>query len=425
MAHLICEVVYRGIFQKNLAARITRGIVLSARKAGKRGIAFGRYGDSPQRNGVPAKDFAIVADTKEELEQHMARYEPKELHVTICVDDTLCKGVESWAWYGLQPINRLLLPNGHLLVTSTQSADELLKDAHKKNTPYLLWILPGKASLAGLWVYKEDHTEVRVLGALAKIAPQILSIEAVAEAIREADWGSDLKVESARKAYERIAGRPVRITEGNPETPYSFQMPKWWEMREGVTIPSLPIGKPIEGGEGYRPERSAVFKKFSTRSMRPVVDFDTCVKCTLCWLQCPDSCFNVTPEGLYDANMESCCGCGICEAVCPVENCITMVNEAAFDDNASQWEMWRKDKGAYRSWLEAKITDKVHIGRSHGFRYRGQYEEELKAGELELGGAALASGIPGENADQKGLKANVHEDKSSSIVTGVAEAPGG
>ena len=64
MAALICEVVYRGIFQKNLAARITRGIVLSARKSGRWGIAFGRYGDSPQRNGIPAKDFAIVADTQ-------------------------------------------------------------------------------------------------------------------------------------------------------------------------------------------------------------------------------------------------------------------------------------------------------------------------------------------------------------------------
>ena len=79
----------------------------------------------------------------------MARYEPKDLHVTICVDDTLCKGVESWAWYGLQPINRLLLPNGNLLVTSAQSADDLVKDIHQKNVPYFLWILPGTASLAG------------------------------------------------------------------------------------------------------------------------------------------------------------------------------------------------------------------------------------------------------------------------------------
>jgi pyruvate ferredoxin oxidoreductase delta subunit len=425
MAHLICEVVYRGIFQKNLAARITRGIVLSARKAGRWGIAFGRYGDSPQRNGVPAKDFAIVADTKEELEQHMARYEPKELHVTICVDDTLAKGVESWAWYGLQPINRLLYPNGHLLVTSTQRPTDLLRDIHKKDSVYNLWILQGKASFSGLWVYKEDHTEVRLLGALAKIAPQFLSVEAVGQAIREAEWGSELKVESASKAYERIEGRLVPVTEGNPETPYSFEMPRWWEMREGVSIPSLPIGKPIEGGKGYRPERSQVFKKFSSRTMRPVIDFETCVKCTLCWLQCPDSCFDVMPDGLYDANMESCCGCGVCEAVCPVHNCITMVNEAVFEDNASQWEMWRKDKDAYRVWLQEKIGDKVHTVRSHGFRYRGQYEEELAGGPVELGGLPITEGIPGENAEEKGLPPGVHmHQASTSIVTGVAEAPG-
>ena len=289
MAHLTVEVVYRGIFQKNLAARITRGIVLSSRKAGRWGIAFGRYGDSPQRNGIPAKDFAIVADTKEELEQHMARYEPKELHVTICVDDTLCKGVESWAWYGLQPINRLLLSGGHLLVTSTRSPSELLRDIHKKDAPYHLWILPGKASFSGLWVFKEDHTEARVLGALAKIASEFLDIDAVCAAIREAEWGSELKAESARKAYERVEGRRIQMTEGNDEVPFSFEMPKWWEMREGVTIPAIPVGKPVEGGKGYRPERNPYFKKFTTRTMRPVVNFDTCVKCTLCWIQCPDS----------------------------------------------------------------------------------------------------------------------------------------
>jgi pyruvate ferredoxin oxidoreductase delta subunit len=424
MAHLICEVVYRGIFQKNLASRITRGIVLSARKAGRWGIAFGRYGDSPQRNGIPAKDFAIVADTKEELEQHMARYEPKELHVTICVDDTLSKGVESWAWYGLQPINRLLLPGGHLLMTSLQSPAALLRDIHKKETPYHLWILTGQASFSGLWVYKEDHTEARILGALAKIEPQILSLDAVAAAIREAEWGSDLKVESARKAYERIGGQRVEPTEGNPEVPYSFEMPKWWEMREGLTIPAIPVGKPVEGGKGYRPERNPYFRKYTTRTMRPVIDFDTCVKCTLCWIQCPDSCFDVTPDGLYDANMEACCGCGVCEAVCPVKDCITMVNESAFEDNQSQWELWRHGKDAYQVWLREKIQDRATTARSHGFRYRGQYEEELAGGALETGGVALASGIPGENAGRKGVAPPVHAEKATSIVTGVPEAPG-
>jgi pyruvate ferredoxin oxidoreductase delta subunit len=399
MAHLACEVVYRGVFQKNLASRIVRGVVLSARKAGRWGIAFGRYGDSPQRNGIPAKDFAIVADTVEELEQNMARYEPKEVDVTICLDDTLSKGIESWGWYGLQPINRLTKPDGHLLVTSLQPADDLIRDIHKKDRPYHLAIIPARSSFSGLWVYREDHTEARVLGSLAKIAPQFLTLEAVCQAIKEMEWGSDLKVESARKACERLGTRLVRITEGNPEIPYSFEMPKWWEMREGVTIPAIPAGKPIEGG-GYRPERNPYFKKFTARTMRPVIDFNKCVKCTLCWLQCPDSCFDVTPDGLYDASMEACCGCGVCEAVCPAKDCITMVNEAAFEDNRSQWKTWSDDKAKYSSWLAEKTGDKRHVVRSQGFRFRGQYAEEVKT-ELDRGGVTITAGIPGENAGTK------------------------
>jgi pyruvate ferredoxin oxidoreductase delta subunit len=115
--------------------------------------------------------------------------------------------------------------------------------------------------------------------------------------------------------------------------------------------------------------------------MRPVVDFDKCIKCTLCWLACPDSCFDVTPEGLYDANMSACCGCGVCEAICPVEKCVTMVNETAFEDNASQWEAWRQDKPGYQSWLAEKIAKVPE--RSHGFRFRGQYEEQVPA-QIEI-----------------------------------------
>ena len=55
MSTLAVEVVYRGIFQKTLARNIVRSIVFAARKDGKIGTAFGRYGDSPERNGIPAQ----------------------------------------------------------------------------------------------------------------------------------------------------------------------------------------------------------------------------------------------------------------------------------------------------------------------------------------------------------------------------------
>ena len=373
------EIIYRGIYQKTLAKNISRAIVLAAHKEGKPGISFGRYGDSPERNGIPAKNFAIVATDDITLEEGMAKYEPKDVDITIAVDDTLCKGVESWAWYGLQPVNRLLKSNGTLIVTSRENPEAIIAMAHSKETPYNLSIVKGTPSFSGLWVYKDDHTDVRILGAISKLLPDLFSLKSVSETIMD-EWHDKVKVESATKAHERTSTVTVKPGQGNPEVPYKFDLPKWHEMGEGIAIPSIPQGKGIadptthvEGG--YRPDRNPTFKKFSTRTMRPVVNFDTCIKCTLCWLQCPDSCFDVTPEGLYDANMQACCGCGVCEAVCPVKDCVTMVNETEFKDNSSQWEAWRQNKDGYKQWLGEIIAQKPE--RSHGFRFKGQYEEQV------------------------------------------------
>lgn len=377
MTKVAVEVVYRGIFQKTLATNITRGIVFAARKEGKIGLAFGRYGDSPERNGIPAKRFAVVADTQEELEENLAMYEAGDVDVTVAVDDTLCKGVESWGWYGLQPINALTKENGTVLVTSMLGREDLLRDAHQKETPYNLGVIKGTVSFSGLWVYKDDHTEARVLGALSKVCPQLVSIESVAEAIRD-QWKDEVKVDSARKSYERTETRMVEPGEGNDETPFSFDLPGWTTMEEGIVVRGIEQGAGFRGGEGgYEPKRNPYFKKWSTRSMRPVIDFETCIKCTLCWLQCPDSCFDITPDGLYDANMDSCCGCGVCEAVCPVPDCVTMVGEKSFADNSSQWEAWQKDKDDYNKWMKSLIQEQKEESRSHGFHHVGQYKEEI------------------------------------------------
>jgi pyruvate ferredoxin oxidoreductase delta subunit len=373
------EIVYRGIFQKKMATNISRAIVLAAHKEGKPGISFGRYGDSPERNGIPAKAFAIVASDEQTLEEGMAQYEPKQVDVSICVDDTLFKGVESWAWYGLQPINKLVKPGGTLIVTSLQDAPALAEVAHRKDEPYKIAVIKAQPSFSGLWVYKDDHTDVRILGAIARAQPDLFSLASVQEVIRD-EWHDELKVTSALRAYERLTTYTVEPTQGNKEIPYKFDMPKWHEMRDGIAIPAIAAGKPMKdpvtGKEGgFQPARNTTFLKYATRTMRPVVDFDKCIKCTLCWLACPDTCFDVTPEGLYDANLKACCGCGVCEAVCPEPNCVTMVNETSFTDNSSQWEAWRQNPEQYKGTLASLIANRPE--RSHGFRFRGQYEEQV------------------------------------------------
>ena len=336
------EVVYRGIFQKTLAQRITRSVVLAARKDGHTGTAFARYGDSPERNGVPAKQFAVVAADEIELEASMAKYEPAVVDVSIVVDDTLVKGVESWAWYGRQPIWKPVRAHGWLLVTSDKPAQEVLAQTDTAERPYTLGIVPGGASFAGLWVFKDDHTDYRILGALAKILPDWISLENAKAATLELAKGDQSAITSVQFGYESTAMRPVTIGEGTSGHEHlQFEKPGWTKMRPGIVVDARKPG-----------ERNPYYKKYGARTMRPVVNFDTCIKCTMCWLDCPDECFEVTPEGHYEVVYEACIGCGICAQVCPVKDCIVMVDELKFDDNTNKWDLWKKDRASYNQWFE-------------------------------------------------------------------------
>ncbi len=344
------EVVYRGIFQKRLANRISRGVVLSARKEGKIGTAFARYGDSPERNGIPAKNFAVVATDEVELESSLARYEPENVDVSIVVDDTMCKGIESWAWYGVQPINKLVVPGGALVVTSDKEPDELVPFIRAKPYGYTLVVVPspvhdgvfapeGSASFAGLWVDNDDNTDFFCLAAVARIAPQIMSLESVLDVVRERT-NDPARVALVQATYEQIKIRPVQPDEGSTIDYEQYDKPGWTHMREGIIVEAMKVGT-----------RNPIYKKWSTRTRRPLVNFDTCIKCTQCWLQCPDECFEVTPEGTYEVVYEACIGCSVCADVCPVPDCITMVNELEFPNNNNLYPVYQADPEVYRAVL--------------------------------------------------------------------------
>ncbi len=183
-------------------------------------------------------------------------------------------------------------------------------------------------------------------------------------AIRE-NIGGDDHVEAARASYEDARADEIKPGEGNDEVPFTFELLKWQDMRLGVVIDA--VGGHNSFGDsdgGYVPGRNEYFKKWSTRTMRPVLDFDKCTKCTLCWVACPDTVFDVTPDGYFDANMEACCGCGVCEAICPVPDCITMVNEVVFNERDSQYVMWNEDKDTYGKYMSEKL-DKGKVEHRH------------------------------------------------------------
>ena len=357
------EVNYRGIFQKNLGKYIGSDIVMIASRMGKVAFSNGRYSDAPERNGIPCKYFAFVSPDleEEELEAECgAKLDIDEADVSVVLDDTMVKGVEPWGWHGVRPINEKVREKGCQLVMTRHDHDHLLKFMAKRPFPYRLATLDGDASLAGLWVFKDDLTRERCLGAIAAVDPNIISIEAVEEYLLDKTKDAH-RARAAREAYEATLRRVKPVTPGQGiDWPYEIPvLPKWHEFEEGgVVVPAVPRGFQM-GPRGQN--RNEMFKRGTTKTQRPVVRFDLCIKCTLCWFDCPDACFDPTDDGLYDINYEVCTGCHKCADVCPVKECIVMTDELQFENYDSPWEHHVKDPAGYIQWAEEKKgTTRVH-----------------------------------------------------------------
>jgi pyruvate ferredoxin oxidoreductase delta subunit len=355
-------------------------------------VAFsnGRYSDAPERNGIPCKYFAFVSPdlSEEELEAECgAKLDIDQADVSIVVDDTMVKGVEPWGWHGVRAINEKVQEKGCLLVVSKHDHDTLLQFIPKMPHDFRLATVDGDASLAGLWVYKDDLTRERVLGALAAVDPEIISIEAVESYLNDRTKQPH-RAEAARAAYDATL-RSTRVVKAGEGAEWAHEIPRlptWKEFEDlGVVVPAVPRGFKM-GPRGQT--RNDAFKRGTTKSHRPVIRFDLCIKCTLCWYDCPDECFDPTDDGLFDVNYEVCVGCHKCAEVCPVPECIVMVDELRFNDNKSPWEAHKADPLGYIKWAEEKKgLERIHYPHVTG---QGVEIREGKTVPPKNGGVAAA-----------------------------------
>src|SRR5262249_61669871 len=112
-----------------------------------------------------------------------------------------------------------------------------------KSYNYRLALLEGDASLAGLWVYKDDLTYERILGAIAALDPQIISLTAVTDYLWDKTH-EEHRVRAANEAYEAVQNRLHTLTPSDGiEWPHEVPvLPKWHEFGEGAAVPSAPRG---------------------------------------------------------------------------------------------------------------------------------------------------------------------------------------
>ncbi|MBU4376983.1 MAG: 4Fe-4S binding protein [Candidatus Omnitrophica bacterium] len=54
------------------------------------------------------------------------------------------------------------------------------------------------------------------------------------------------------------------------------------------------------------------------RSIRPVIDYQKCISCMICWKFCPDAAIRIVSEKPQIA-LDYCKGCAICAEECPVK----------------------------------------------------------------------------------------------------------
>jgi len=163
--------------------------------------------------------------TSRRWKKEWAKYEPKEVDITIAVDDTLCKGVESWAlvWAAAgQP--GLLKPAAHDRDFSRQP-EALIRNGPPQGVPVQTRNCEGHSQLfRAFGFYKDDHTDVRILGAIARILPNC----SVSSRSKRRSWTS-----GTMSSRPHLRGNPtsrttsltVQAQPGQSEEPYRFDFP--------------------------------------------------------------------------------------------------------------------------------------------------------------------------------------------------------
>jgi len=117
-------------------------------------------------------------------------------------------------------------------------------------------------------------------------------------------------VERAFEGYDLMAPYEGTVCEGISTSSENYEHPQWIDLHaESVGL----AGPAIYGGMTSVNVRTGLW-----RTMRPIIEYEHCNKCTwVCGSFCPDSAITVGEDGFPVVDYDHCKGCMICVAQCP------------------------------------------------------------------------------------------------------------
>lgn len=253
-----------------------------------------RYG--AERRGAPI--FAYVRAARNPINERGVINRPD---LVVVADDTLVPIPAAGVMQGVTE-------GTVLLVDSTVSPESWQQ---RLNAPGPVIILPASK--------RRDPSQAAFLGtecagATAGLINDITR-ESLAEAIRQelAAMREDIveeNLEIALAAYDRMAPHAGIVTEQAEGSAASYNVPAW------IDIPTDDVG--VSGPAIHSGLNSVEVRTGLWRTMRPVIDYDSCNRCTwVCGSFCPDGAIDVGEDGYPQIDLDHCKGCMICVAQCP------------------------------------------------------------------------------------------------------------
>ena len=253
-----------------------------------------------ERRGAPVTAFTRFSDG--EITERGFIFSPDIVGV---MDDSLIDDPLVNPFAGLRK-------GGCAVVNTTKPSDSLLPG--RSDVTVIAVDLTAKA----LEVLGKPVLSSGIAAAVARVAGigEKPFLDAVAEELREVGLSGEMvdkNVEFAMAIYGQLAPLELRTE----ELPSKL---------EPVPLAVVVSGEGME--DVTRTGNSGLRHTGNWRTFKPVVDYEVCTDCMICYAYCPESAMSVGEDGRVQIDYDNCKGCMICLTECPPK-AISQLREVA------------------------------------------------------------------------------------------------